>query len=369
MKIVQVAMPTIAGGAERVIESLAVGHHRRGHDVTCATILPGQEGPHPFIDSLENEGVPVYPIRLATRDYLGERRVLGDLMRELKPDIAHLHGYRIELLDRGVIARAGVPTVTTVHGVSKMGGLKGVVFEWLQRRNYLKFDAVAACSGPLLEETRSGGVPEDRLHMIPNAWSGLLQPLPRAEARARLGLADDGRPVIGWVGRLIHVKAGDVFLRALAALPEPRPVAVMIGYGGEGENLQMLRSELGLDNDVRFEPEIRDAGRYFGAFDSYVLSSRSEGLPIVVLEAMAAGVPIVATTVGGVPDVIGPDDPWLVPPNDPQALSRAIGASLSDESARAAQVARLTARLEQDFSLDTFLDRYEEMYREVLARR
>lgn len=368
MKIVQVAMPTTAGGAERVIESLAVGHHRRGHDVTCATILPGQEGPHPFIDSLESEGVPVRAIRLATRDYLGERRALSRLMRELKPDIAHLHGYRIELLDRGVIARAGVPTVTTVHGVSKMGGLKGVVFEWMQRRNYLKFDGVAACSVPLLEETRAGGVSKERLRMIPNAWSGLLQPMPRDEARAELGI-DPERAVVGWVGRLIHVKAGDVFLRALATLPRPRPLAVMIGYGGEDGNLRELRSELGLEDDVRFEPEIRDAGRYFRAFDTYVLSSRSEGLPIVVLEAMAAGVPIVATTVGGVPDVIGPDDPWLVPPDDETALAAAISASLSDEAARGAQVERLTARLREDFSLDTFLDRYEQMYRDVLALR
>src|SRR5688572_6701913 len=107
MKIVQVAAPTTAGGLERVVEALAVGHHRRGHDVTVATLLLRNETKHPFVDALTAAGVSVHEIRIAPRAYLSERRELAKLCRRLRPDVVHTHGYRIDLVDRPVAARLG----------------------------------------------------------------------------------------------------------------------------------------------------------------------------------------------------------------------------------------------------------------------
>lgn len=363
----QIAAPTPAGGLERVVESLAVGHHRRGHDVTVATLLFGGEAAHPFTEMLAEQGVRVHPIRLTPRAYLRERKEISNLCRSVVPDVVHTHGYRIDLLDRGVAASLGIPAVTTVHGASKMGGLKGAFFERLQRRNYRRFDAVVAVSSTLHDTTLADGVPRDRLHLIPNAWAGLHEPLSRDAARRHLNL-DDRATVVGWVGRLIHVKGGDVFLEALSRLPDPRPIAAIIGYGPEESRLRRHAQERGLGSVVRFYPDIGDAGRYFAAFDTYVLSSRSEGLPIVILEAMAAGTPIVATAVGGVTDVIREGDGWLVPPEDPQALAAAIATSLLDRQAATQQARRATDRLQEDYSIDAFLERYENVYRDVVAR-
>ncbi len=349
------------------MESLAVGHHRRGHDVTVATLLFDHDTSHPFVEALERNGVRVYPMRMAPRAYLRERREVAKMCRDLRPDVVHTHGYRIDLLDRRVVARMGVPTVTTVHGASKTGGLKGAFFEWLQRRNYRRFDAVVAVSRHLYDTTLSDGVSPDRLRLIPNAWGGHHPPLTRQEARRELRLDESSR-VVGWVGRFIPVKGGDIFIDALSRMEEPRPTALLIGYGPEGERLQRRATELGVADSVRLLTDIRDAGRYFAAFDTYVLSSRSEGLPIVILEAMAARTPIVASRVGGVPDALGEADAWLVPPEDPRALAAAIGESLENRELATRRADNARTRLDRDYSLEVFLDSYEDVYRMVAGR-
>ncbi|HET9947367.1 MAG TPA: glycosyltransferase [Longimicrobiales bacterium] len=366
LKIVQIAAPTAAGGLERVVEALAIGHHARGHEVIVATLVFEDESGHPFVRLLRDAGVRVEPIRLTPRAYVRERRMIADLCRRLRPDVVHTHGYRIDLLDRGVVAGLGIPTVTTVHGASKTGGLKGAAFEWLQRRNYRRFDAVVAVSKALHATTLADGVRPDRLHLIPNAWASHREPLPREDARAALELPHDAA-VVGWVGRLIPVKGADVFLRALARVDEPRLIGALVGYGPEEPRLHRLAEELDLGERLRFYPSIRDAARYFPAFDTYVLSSRSEGLPIVILEAMSAATPIVAARVGGVPDALGDDDAWLVPPEDPAALASAIEESLRDRPGALERARRAQQRLREGFSLEAFLDGYERVYEQVVG--
>ena len=365
MKVVQVAAPAEAGGLERVVESLAVGLHRRGHDVSVATLLLGRSADHPFVHALQGTGVRLHLLPMAPRDYLRERRELRALFAALRPDVVHTHGYRVDLLDRGIAAGLGIPTVTTVHGASTTGGTKGKLFEWLQRMNYRRFDAVVAVSRQLLERTLADGVPASRLHLVANAWRPRREPLERSAARRALGLVDT-TDVVGWVGRFIPVKGPDLFLEALARMPEPRPLGVLIGYGPEAEQLRRMASERGIGSRVRFVSDVRDAALYFRAFDTYVLSSRSEGLPIVILEAMSAGVPIVATTVGGVTEALREDAAWLVPPEDPAALASAIAASLGDRAGALEHARRASRRLESDYSVERFLDGYEQVYRQVV---
>ncbi|HEY0811348.1 MAG TPA: glycosyltransferase family 4 protein, partial [Longimicrobiales bacterium] len=123
LRILHVAAPAPAGGLERVVEGLAVGHRRRGHDVSVAAIR-FDGGTHPVVARLTAAGVPVHEIRLSSRDYFGERRAIRNLCRTLRPHIVHTHGYRIDVVDRGVAARLRIPTVTTVHGPSMVGGIK-----------------------------------------------------------------------------------------------------------------------------------------------------------------------------------------------------------------------------------------------------
>lgn len=366
LRILHITVPGPSGGLESVVQGLAIGHHRRGHDVHVLAVVGRGEMEHPFLRPLQEAGVAVHALPLPTRAYLQERREVSALVRRLRPHVVHTHGNRADVLDSGLARRLGIPTATTLHGSSRMGG-KARAYEWIQTRTLPRFDAVIAVSRPLVEDLRRWGVSGSRIHLIPNAWPGRDIPLPRAEARARLGIPAD-ECCVGWVARLIPIKGADVFLRAVACVPELSAVFAIVGDGPERPRLELLARKIGVDKRVHFLGARPAAAKLFAAFDVFVLSSRSEGTPMVLLEAMAAGVPIVAAGVGGVPDLIGNGAGWVVPPENPQALGEAIVAAAAGGTVAQGQAVVAHRRLERDFGPELWLDRHEALYSSLHRR-
>jgi len=201
--------------------------------------------------------------------------------------------------------------------------------------------------------------------LIPNAPGGAATPLPRQAARSELGLGESDTPVIGWVGRLIPVKGADVFLRALGACADERWTASVIGDGPERGPLENQARELRIGSRVRFHGSVPDAARYQSAFDLFVLSSHSEGIPMVVFEAAAAGTPIVASAVGGIPDVLSDREARLIAAGNADALADAIRATLNDLEGAGERAVRARERIALEFSEEVWLDRYERLYRHL----
>ncbi len=200
----------------------------------------------------------------------------------------------------------------------------------------------------------------DRIHLVPN---GLLAEgqLDRKLAREVLGLPD-GR-FIGWVGRMVEVKGLDVFIEALGHLRAADVGACVVGEGPDLEMIQARVSELRLEDRVHFAGAVPNAGLLMRAFDVYALTSRSEGTPIALLEAIVSDVPVVCTAVGGVPDVVSDGEHgWLAPSESPSALAMALDHAFEepDEAARRAKAAR--ARIEAVYGIDDWLDRHEAVY-------
>jgi glycosyltransferase involved in cell wall biosynthesis len=208
------------------------------------------------------------------------------------------------------------------------------------------------------------GVPKARLRTILNAWSPSGTPADRLAARRALALPVDGT-VVGWVGRLTHEKGADVLLDAFASAPALPPRLSIVGAGPELDALQVQARSRGLEGRVQWHGFVPDAGQLLSAFDVFVLSSRTEGTPIALFEAMAAGVPIVATSVGGVPDVITDAEALLVPPEDPLALATAIRRVVDDPRVAAQRAAAARLRLAEKFAVDPWLSAYENVYRSV----
>lgn len=363
LSICHVVAPGPVGGLERVVQGLALGHHRQGHRVSVISVIGPDPEPHPFALPLLEAGVDVREVRLPSSAVLRERRAVREALRALSPDVVHSHGYRPDILHGSTARSLGIPTATTEHGSSKLGGTTAF-FEWLQVKLFRFSQAVIAVSAPIARRLGSQGVPADRIHVIPNGWAGGAELLPRREARQELGI-DPGATAVGFVGRFIDAKGPDVFVDALLRLREPDLVAGMIGDGTLLEELRARVASAGREADFRFAGFRANAAPLFSAFDLFVLSSRTEGTPIVLFEAIAAGVPVVVTRVGGVPDVVGEEEAILVPPEDPGALALAVQSCLDDPAAARARAERASQRLASHFGAETWLQRHETVYREI----
>jgi glycosyltransferase involved in cell wall biosynthesis len=167
------------------------------------------------------------------------------------------------------------------------------------------------------------------------------------------------------VGRLVPAKGADVFVDAVSILGDLRFCAVVIGEGAERPRLEAAIRTAKQEDKILLAGHVDDAAPLFKAFDLFVLSSRTEGTPITLFEAMAAGVPVVATAVGGVPHVLSSREALLVPPEDPRALAQGIRSALSAPQDSAERAERASKRLESDFTADQWLQRHELVYREV----
>jgi glycosyltransferase involved in cell wall biosynthesis len=367
LSIAHLCAPARMGGLERVVQGLARGQHARGHRVCVVPVVEPGADLEAFLGPLAAAGVGVHPVTVAGRRYLQERNAVRRFLECWRPDILHTHGYRSDVVNGGMARRQGIATVSTLHGSSRMGGLSHL-FEWIQKRALRGFDGVVAVSAPLRVELLDRGVPCERLHLVPNAWQPLTSFLSKPQARTALGVPETGLR-IGWVGRLVPIKGPDVFVEALARLSGAGGwSASMIGDGPERQRLEALVRTRAAGGRVILHGGMPQAERFFSAFDVLVLSSRSEGTPMVLFEAMASGVPIVATAVGGVPDVLGDGGGWLVPPEDPLALASAMKSALSDPAERRERAGRARARLNGEYDPGLWLERHDRVYRAALGR-
>ena len=365
--VLHVVAPTEVGGLERVVHALAIGQRRAGHRVCVAVVLGRPIADHPFLPPLLEADVEVVPLHVPPRAYLRERSAVVEVCERIRPDVVHTHGHRVDVVDAGAARRVGLPTVTTVHGFTG-GDLKNRFYERLQRWAFRRFDAVVAVSRPLAADLARAGVPPGRLHMVPNAWAGGGATLSRDSARTTLRVAPR-QFHIGWVGRLTPEKGADVLLAALARLGDVPLTLSVLGDGRARPGLDALAARHRLGDRVRWLGAVPDAARLFPGFDVFVLSSRTEGTPIVLFEAMAAGTPIVASAVGGVPDVVSSGEALLVPPDDPAALADAIRRVWTDPAGAATRAVRARERLATGFALAPWLASYERIYRSLRRMR
>ena len=361
LDVVQVCAPGRFGGLESVVALLARGLAGRGHFVRVVAFhgLAADDHCQTF-DGLAAAGVEVIEIRSPPRSYLAERRALAALLAHGSP-IAHSHGYHADLVTRFASADASRGAVSTAHGFTG-GGLKNRAYEWAGRWAVRGFGGVIAVARPLTALLTESGVARDRIHLVPNAFEATVEPLSRSAAREALGIPGEG-VVVGWVGRLTQEKAPDLFVEAIGLVEGVD--ASIIGEGPMRASLEEAVRAAGHSGRIRWHGGVANASRTFRAFDVLVLSSRTEGTPIVLLEAMSAGIPVVTTGVGGVPDVVGPAEAVIVPAGDAAAIARGIRLCLDDGPARAARVRAARARVLEHYSIAGWLDRHETIYRGI----
>lgn len=357
--VLHILAPMREGGLERVVTMMSAGREREAVHV-AAILQSGEAHGHPFVARLEALGVPVTPVVVGGRNYLREYRLLAALVARLQPTIVHTHGYRADVIG-GAVARARhIPTVSTVHGFTG-GGIKNRFYELLQCLALRRADAVMTVSGPLVNVLVKSGIRREKIHCVRTGFTPGAQTLTRAEARQKLGIPEEGL-VVGWVGRLSPEKGADVMLDALSEC-DARWSLSMIGEGREHDRLRQQAARLAIADRITWYGCVADAGSLLTAFDAFVLSSRTEGTPIALLEAMHACVPIVATRVGGVTDVVTSVDAFLVPPENPKAIALALESIARERTAVKSRIARAKNRALQFFDAGSWLAAVDSVYR------
>jgi len=310
-------------------------------------------------------GVPcrTVPMRndLDLRAVLRLSRAFG----ELRPELVHLHTGRATWLGGWAARLADRPAITTRRQDRDLrrGWRTRLVYGALTRRAVAISPAVASC-------LTSGGVAPERVVVIPSSVDpAALRPrTPRAQVRAELGV-DERAFVLLAVGALVERKGFDVLLAALGRLaPGARPHTWIAGDGAERERLESQAAALGLGGDVRFLGRREDVPDLLAAGDAFVMPSRSEGLGVAALEALAAGRPVIASRVGGLGTAVDESCGLLVPPEDPAALAAAVARLAIDRELLARLSAAAPRRVDAAFHVDGMVAAYLRLYAEVLGR-
>lgn len=343
-----------------------IRHRGAGLDFRVGYFLPWKDA---LAAEVEAAGAPVrcFGARSNAR-LLASVPSVARWLREERADLVHAH-----LPLAGVAARlagrlAGVPVVYTEHNLQER------YHPWTRRANRLTWrlqDRAIAVSEEVAESIRRHLGEWVPLSVVRNGIE-VARPAPSperlAEVRRRLDLPQQA-PVVGTVAVLRAQKRLDLWLetarRVVAERPEVR--FVVVGDGPLRSDLEAEAARLGITSSVRFAGLQDDVPPFLALFDLFLLSSEFEGLPLALLEAMAAGVPVVATSVGGIPEVIATDrDGVLVPFGDPEALAESVFGLLADPQRRERLAAAARRRVAEEFGVARMARELEAIYREVV---
>jgi glycosyltransferase involved in cell wall biosynthesis len=352
------------GGAQSYVAALLPGL-RRDFDVVVAAYGPG-----PLREAAAANGVRFIPLRHVRRPISPWRDPAGlvelvRLLRRERPDILHASSSKAGILGRLAALLAGVPIrIFTVHGwaFSAHSGAASTLYHWADRL-MMPLTTVTIC---VSDHSRARGVEAgtctaEETAVIPNAVD--LQAAPAARR-------DRDRPVLVAVGRLQAPKDFLTLVRAVALLEPGSVDTLVVGEGPDRIDLEAEIRRLGIGERVQLLGERRDVPELLAGADMFVLSSASEGMPVSVLEAMAASLPVVGSRVGGVPElVVEGETGLLVEPGNVGELAAAIDRLLADPGLRGQLGEAGRERVKLHFALDPFRRAHVELYSRELARR
>ncbi len=281
-------------------------------------------------------------------------------------DVVHAHGYKADVYAWAALRKSGMPLVSTCHTWYD-NDVAVRVYGALDRQVLRGYARVVAVSAQVEQRLLRSGVQASRMRRIQNG----VDMVPFAVAAdARATVPAERGVTAGLVGRLAPEKGVDIFLEAAAIVTAELPHVRfrVVGEGPERPRLEQQRHSLGLDDRVDLPGHQASMMPVYAGLDLLISASRQEGLPIALLEGMASGLPVVATSVGEVPALVLPGKTGLlVAPNDAAALARAMLQLLSNTAERLTMGRNARTRIEQEFSISRMTGEYRQLYRETLA--
>lgn len=361
MNLVHLMASPFIGGPERQVLGLA----RAQADQHRTTFLSFAERglARPFLDRARQDGFEAVELASNFPWVTSAVREVADQLRRLQADVVMTSGYKPDVIGWRAARAVGIPVVGIAHGWTG-ATLKVRLYEMLDAWAMSWMDAVVAVSEATAERVRRAGVPAARVTVIRNALDATAYDRPNPDARRMVEAlfpSPSSSPIVAAVGRLSPEKGFDVLVRAAARWPSDIRL-VIFGEGPTRPLLEeLIRSEK-LADRVLLGGFRNDLAAVLPGLDLAVSSSHTEGLPVAVLEAMAAGLPVVATAVGGTPEVVVEGvTGTLVRPNDPAALAERLVWLLNHPQRRAMGEAG-RHRVRDEFTFAAMAQRYEQLF-------
>ncbi|MEQ1656983.1 MAG: glycosyltransferase family 4 protein [Nitrospira sp.] len=362
MRILFVIASLGVGGAERLLLNLAVHLKARGVEsmiVSVSSIIDAVDDmiPRPEIVTLEFDS-NIFDIHGMKR----ASRTLASIVAEYKPDVVHSNVYIADILS-WISVPCGVPLISTLHGVDAwwlnrrrlLSRLKTMSYMILARMRHVRFIAV---SEDVRQQAESvAGLSGDRIIVIANGVD--------TEWFAPQG-NDASRPFsIVQVGRFVPEKGHQTAIRALANLKRSKPLArlVLVGAGPLRSECEALATTLGVRSEVEFVGRQSDVRPWLWAASVFWMPSETEGLPLACLEAMSCGLPIVASDVGGLPEIVDSTCGYIVRRGDPEELSKVTSVLMDDPAYANALGQAARRKVQRCYSLDKAADEYVAAYK------
>jgi glycosyltransferase involved in cell wall biosynthesis len=351
------------GGAEQVVVNLAASQARNGNIVwvVCLRDLGGQT-----VDllTLERAGVQIVPLHKPPGLHFGTLRRLYGFLKAQRIDILHAHNHLVQHYAAVSARLAGTVCLNTLHGTASVQSSAAWTKALFWASCLLSKKVVSVCAG--VEAVLKGAfhLPARKLSVVDNGID--------LTAFLRISRIADRRPTtFGTIARLEAVKDHRTLLRAFGLLRRDHPYIRLrlLGDGSLRKELEGLAFELQVADAVSFEGFSLDTAGFLTGIDVYVISSRSEGLPLTLLEAMGAGLPIVATSVGEIPTIVSDSGcGWLCPPASPEALRDSMRAALvATDTQEIGAKGRKFAMAR--YSADRMAADYAQIYSNLLPRR
>lgn len=355
LRALQILRPS-AGGMRRHVGYLC--SRLPEHGVACTLAAPQR------IEDVPETGFRRLPVTAAFSPLADARCALRAARLYREADLVHAHGMRgtwIATLAHSLRPR---PLVATAHNLPEAGG---AARRWVMAVALTRVRVLVCVSEAVAQAFRERLGFRGETRVIPNGipLAGAPEHLDRRSAKARLGL-DADRPLVLAVGRLSPEKGFDILVKACARLAPERVAICIVGDGPQRTDLKGMVESRGMEEHVRLVGYVAAVDPWYQAADVVVAPSRLEGQGLAALEAMAWETPVVASRVGGLPEVV--DDGvtgLLVAPEDPDALAQAIEELLRDTSRARAMGRAGRRRVEERFRLEDMIRRIADLYREV----
>ena len=381
MKIVHAIARLNVGGAALSVVELAAEQRRRGHDVlvVAGTIPPGEASMEHVAVELDVPYLRLAALtrELSPRDDLAAVSSLRRLLRTRRPDVLHTHTSKAGTTGRVAALLAGrAPrgVVHTFHGHVLSGYFdprRERVFRLIERGLAHATDRIVAVSEQVRDDlVRFRIAPPEKISVVQYGFDLGARvgdaAAHRAEKRKEAGV-DGDTFVVGWAGRLAEIKRPLDLVRTIAEIPDAR--LVIAGDGDLRPAVESLAVELGVADRIEILGYVEDMGAWYGAFDAFLLTSANEGAPVVAIEALAAGIPVVATDAGGTRNVVDDGETGYLAPIGSVNLLASRLSQLRDDPELRAQLGSLGAeRMRERFSTTRMADEIDAVYAQILRR-